>query len=150
MQVPYMQGSFALPISYGYSIILEDETQRRFHCMHPHASLCQVKDEDLFPIPVGMDPRKAALASNMETALNAIWDAGEIDGKEVLICGYGLIGSLIAHLCRLGNADVSILEKNSNRLEFAESRGYKIGQDKQNYEVFIQLHWPRRKHYNIA
>lgn len=137
MEVPYMKGSFALPISYGYSIILEDEEQRRFHCMHPHASFCQVNQEDLFPIPMSMDPRKAALASNMETALNAVWDAGTLEAKKVLICGYGLIGSLIAHLCHQANAEVSIIEKNPNRLNLAEKRGYKAGMEGQQYEVLF-------------
>lgn len=102
MGVPYMEGSFDLPIKYGYSMIgeLPDTPGQYFHFMHPHQSVCYVSSESLTQIPIGMPPLRASLISNMETVINAIWDANIQAGDKVLVIGFGAIGSLLAMTLR--------------------------------------------------
>lgn len=54
----------------------------------------------LIPLPDGLPPRRAALAANMETALNALWDSAAGPGDRIAVIGGGLIGCLIARLAR--------------------------------------------------
>jgi 2-desacetyl-2-hydroxyethyl bacteriochlorophyllide A dehydrogenase len=104
MAVPYMQGSFAFPLAYGYSltgVVLDGPREwlgERVHLMHPHQTVCRVRTADLTVIPPAVPLDRAVLASNLETAVNALWDAGPLIGQEVLVVGFGLVGALVAHL----------------------------------------------------
>jgi threonine dehydrogenase-like Zn-dependent dehydrogenase len=60
------------------------------------------------PLPDGTPPERAILAANMETALNAIWDARVSPGMRVLIVGAGLLGLLITSLLSL-KRDLSVV-----------------------------------------
>ena len=81
MRVPYMAGDFPFPIKYGYSLVGTVEQgpshllAKVVHLLHPHQDVCLVDATDVFPVPDGIPPSRAALASNMETAITAIWDA---------------------------------------------------------------------------
>jgi len=130
MAVPYMQGNFSLPIKYGYSlvgkVISEGDWQNRIvHLLHPHQNVCAVKQTDVTPIPDGLPPLRASLTSNMETVVNAIWDADIQFGQTALVCGFGNIGSLLALTLRLHfKANVMVLEKNEWRIKQARQLGF--------------------------
>ena len=106
MAVPYMKGSLSQEFTYGYSLVGEvvtadsDLSGQWVHVMHPHQNWACVRGEDAYVLPVGMDVRLATLISNMETVVNAIWDARIELGDRVLIIGYGLIGALLAAMLR--------------------------------------------------
>ncbi|MEQ8547435.1 MAG: hypothetical protein RIC03_05975 [Cyclobacteriaceae bacterium] len=102
MAVPYMKGSLVDTFTYGYSIVGEvvsgkaDLLGKKVHLMHPHQDYIVAKEEDVFEIPAAVSLKEATLASNIETAVNTIWDADISLGDRVLIYGYGLIGAIIA------------------------------------------------------
>ena len=74
----------------------------RVSCLHPHQTTwCGRRARDVHLVPEGaFSPRRAVLAANMETALNVVWDAGVGPGDKVLVVGGGVLGLLIAGLCR--------------------------------------------------
>ena len=100
MTVPYMKGSFDFPLSYGYSLVGKVVSAGEYNgnwvqLLHPHKSHVVAKKNDLYNF-TGIPPKRAVLLSNMETVINAIWDADIRNGDQVLICGFGSIGALLA------------------------------------------------------
>jgi threonine dehydrogenase-like Zn-dependent dehydrogenase len=76
------------------------------------------------PIPDQIPARRAILAANMETALNALWDSGAAAGNRIAVIGGGLVGLLIVFLAaRLPGADVTLIDINPERERFARSFG---------------------------
>src|SRR5664279_1084741 len=81
MRAPFMAGSFPFPVKYGYATVGRGEAGpaelrgRLVFALHPHQSLFNVPAEAVVPIPDRVPPARAVLAANMETALNAMWDA---------------------------------------------------------------------------
>jgi len=125
MKVPYMDGDFDLPVKYGYSLVGQDSEGHCYHVMHPHQSEVVVDRASAYKLPSDLPPRRAALISNMETVINAIWDSElQIDDK-VAICGFGNIGSLLAVTLRehYGVHPV-IIEKDTWRLQKATELGF--------------------------
>lgn len=133
MAIPYMKGSLADTFTYGYSavgkVIKGEElwVGKNVHLMHPHQDYMIVSDADLVEIPEGIDLKSATLASNIETAINAIWDAEISLGDRVLIFGYGLIGGLIATIIRqMTGIKVEVFETNAKRQKLHVSHGIPI------------------------
>ena len=63
----------------------------------------------LAPVPDGVPARRATLAANMETALNALWDGGAGPGDRIVVVGAGVVGLLVASLAaRLPGAEVTL------------------------------------------
>jgi threonine dehydrogenase-like Zn-dependent dehydrogenase len=104
MRCPHMAGSFALPVKYGYSLVGELESGphrgRRAFAMHPHQDVAMLPQHDVVLLPDGMPPQRAILLPNLETALNAVWDADLVPGQRVLVVGGGLVGLLVAWALR--------------------------------------------------
>jgi threonine dehydrogenase-like Zn-dependent dehydrogenase len=75
-------------------------------------------------LPDNLPPHRAVLAANMETALNALWDAAPGPGDRIAIVGAGVVGSLVAYLCgRLPGAEVTLVDINPARAELAQVLG---------------------------
>ena len=55
--------------------------------------------EAALPIPAGIPTERAVLAAQMETALNATWDAAPCIGDRIAVVGAGVIGCLVGYLC---------------------------------------------------
>lgn len=128
MKVPYMEGSLGLPVKYGYSLVgkvlegPESLKNKMVHLLHPHQEMCLVAVSDLFEIPAGVPPFRATLASNLETVVNAIWDAGISLGDRVLITGFGIIGGLLAYLLqKIPGCKVEVADINQEKLEKARN-----------------------------
>ncbi len=132
MMVPYMQGQFTFPVKYGYSLVGEVISDsalkgKLVHLLHPHQDFCIVKTKDLFLIPENIPASRATLASNMETVVNAIWDAEVMLGDKILLAGFGLIGSLLALVLKSMNFDnLVVIEKDEQRKALAEKLGFQI------------------------
>ncbi len=133
MAVPYQKGSLDSSFTYGYSVIgevIEGETNllgKRVHIMHPHQDIFNAKIDDLTEMPEAISPEIASIASNMETAINAIWDAGVELGDKVLIIGYGVIGALITEILQKSiGIEVKVLEQKEDRASVAIERGISI------------------------
>lgn len=132
MRVPSMGGAFDFPIKYGYSLVgkvLSDGPYqgKTVHLLHPHQDQLVTSPNSFSIIPEVIPAKRAALASNMETALNAIWDSGVTIGDKVMVCGFGMIGGLVARLLSLLPAvEVVILEKNAFRIAQAVEMGFTV------------------------
>jgi threonine dehydrogenase-like Zn-dependent dehydrogenase len=76
------------------------------------------------PVPEGVPPRRATLAANMETALNAIWDSGAGPADRIAIIGAGNVGLLTGFLAsRLPGADVTLVDVCEDRRDIAAAMG---------------------------
>src|SRR5690606_13523289 len=74
--------------------------------------------------PHGVPPARAILAANMETALNAVWDARCGPANRVAVVGAGVVGALVAWLCGgMPGADVTIVDTNPAREKLANALG---------------------------
>ena len=105
MRAPCMGGTFPFPVKYGYAIVgrVEDGPQdlrgRLVFTLHPHQTAFNLPLENVVPLPEGLPPQRAVLAANMETALNAVWDAAPGPADRIAIVGGGVVGALVAWLC---------------------------------------------------
>jgi len=130
MKVPYMKGDFSFPVKYGYSLVGEVISKGEFygkivHLLHPHQDKCLVAESDVMFVPNEIPAKRATLASNVETALNAVWDAQISIGDKVLIAGFGMIGSLLARvLSFMPEVEVVIMEKDVNRVKMGQKMGF--------------------------
>ena len=132
MKVPYMEGSFNFPIKYGYSaageVISSDEPAllgKRVHLLHPHQEVIVASNNDLFVYDDNIPAPRATLASNLETAVNAVWDSQVTLGQRCLIVGFGIIGSLVARvLSKLPEVEVVVVDSNLEKVELAARLGF--------------------------
>jgi threonine dehydrogenase-like Zn-dependent dehydrogenase len=138
MSIPSMKGSFELPIKYGYSLIVQDEQGNSFHLMHPHQDLLNAVNKELFSIEESKS--EYALISNMETVLNAIWDSTLQESDNVLIIGFGNLGSLLASTLRISkNIEADIYEVNEyrkSRLQELKFNNIELNTQKKYNKIF--------------
>jgi NADPH:quinone reductase-like Zn-dependent oxidoreductase len=104
MRCPHQVGEFPGPVKYGYSsvgVVQSGSAEllgRPVFCLFPHQSAYVVPAHAVLPVPAGVPPERAILAANMETAINAIWDAAPRLGDRVTVVGAGVVGCLCAYL----------------------------------------------------
>ena len=132
MRVPYMEGDFSFPVKYGYSLVgevqegPEEILGKKVHLLHPHQNFCRVKLNDLTILPDEVPARRATLTSNVETAVNAVWDSEVSVGDRVLVVGFGIIGSLTARLLQsIAGVEVWVYDADVHRTELANKLGFR-------------------------
>ena len=130
MRAPFMAGSFPFPVKYGYATVGRVESGppglqgRLVFALHPHQSAFNIPAEAVVPIPDRVPPSRAVLAANMETALNAVWDARPAAADRIAVVGAGVVGSLVAWLCgQLPGAEVTLVDIVPSRGELAGALG---------------------------
>ncbi len=130
MRAPFMGGAFPFPVKYGYAVVGRVETgpqelrDRIVFVLHPHQSVFAIPAEAAIPVPDGVPPRRAVLAANMETALNAAWDAAPGPADRIAVVGAGVVGALIGFLCgKLAGARVVLVDITASRAELAKRLG---------------------------
>ena len=132
MRAPLQEGSFPFPVKYGYCAVglveaaaeAPELVGRSVFCLHPHQTRFAAPIPMLTPLPDALPPRRAVLAANMETALNALWDSGAGPGDRIVVVGAGLVGLLVAYLAvGLPGADVTVVDLDASRQPIAESFG---------------------------
>ena len=130
MRAPFMAGSFPFPVKYGYATVGRVESGppglqgRLVFALHPHQSAFNIPAEAVVPIPDRVPPSRAVLAANMETALNAVWDARPAAADRVAVVGAGVVGSLVAWLCgQLPGTEVTLVDIVPSRGELARALG---------------------------
>jgi hypothetical protein len=130
MRAPFMAGAFPFPVKYGYATVGRVEqgpavlVGRDVFALHPHQTRFDVPADAVLPLPADVPPTRAVLAANMETALNAVWDAGPGPFAHVAVVGAGVVGSLVGLLCRtLANAAVTLVDVNPARAAVAAAFG---------------------------
>ena len=130
MRCPFQEGEFPGPVKYGYSLvgIVEDGPAealgRRVFCLHPHQDRFIVPREAVVDVPDTVPDRRAALAANMETAINGMWDAMPGPGDRIAVIGAGVVGCLVAALAaRLPGAEVELIDIDPTREAIAHAIG---------------------------
>ena len=127
MRAPFQEGAFPFPVKYGYSAVgvvkegPQDIVGKPVFCLFPHQNVFIAPVSALTIVPDNVPLRRAALAANMETALNAVWDAGVGPGDRVAIVGAGVLGGLLAGLCgSIPGVDVCLVDLNMERKSLAD------------------------------
>ena len=130
MRAPFMAGNFPFPVKYGYATVgrIESGTEalrgRTVFTLHPHQDFFNIPASAAMLLPDHLPPQRAVLAANMETALNAVWDAAPGPADRIVVVGAGVVGSLVAYLCgRLPGAEVTLVDINPARAELAKTLG---------------------------
>lgn len=128
MRGPGQAGDFSFPVKYGYCAVgvveagVREWMGQRVFCLHPHQDLFVVPLSLCAPLPVSVPHSRAVLAANMETALNAMWDARPLMGERVLVVGAGVVGLLAAHLAaQVPGVEVEVCDIDPRRREVADA-----------------------------
>ena len=130
MRAPHMGGSFPFPVKYGYATVGRVEhgppelKDRLVFALHPHQTAFTVPATAVVPVPERLPPTRAVLAANMETALNAVWDAAPGPADRIAVVGAGVVGALVAWLCgQLPGTEVTLIDIAPERARAAAALG---------------------------
>ena len=133
MRAPFMAGDFPFPVKYGYATVgvvekgPADLLGRTVFTLHPHQTLFDLPAGAAVPVPADVPASRAVLAANMETALNAVWDAGPVPFGRVAVVGAGVVGALTGLLSQeLASADVTLVDIDPERARVASRLGLKF------------------------
>jgi NADPH:quinone reductase-like Zn-dependent oxidoreductase len=133
MRAPFMAGNFPFPVKYGYATVglieggAEASRGRTVFTLHPHQNFFNIPASAAVVLPENLPPQRAVLAANMETALNAVWDAAPGPADRIVVVGAGVVGSLVAYLCgRFPGAEVTLVDINPARAELAQALGVRF------------------------
>ena len=130
MRAPMQEGDFPFPVKYGYCAVGTVEegppelAGRTVFALHPHQDAFAAPAQSLAPVPEDVPARRAVLAANMETALNALWDAGAGPGDRIVVVGAGVVGLLAGSLAaRLPGVEVTMVDIDLSREDVARRLG---------------------------
>ena len=133
MRAPHQRGDFPFPVIYGYSMVGQviDGPQhlagKAVFALYPHQSRFALPADSLTVLPDDLPPRRAILAANMETALNAVWDSGAGPGDRIAIVGGGILGALIAGICgAIPGSEVTLIDIDRDRRSLADDMNVKF------------------------
>ncbi len=130
MSGPMQEGSFPFPVKYGYCAVGIVETGpsdwqgRTVFALHPHQDRFVTPTTLVTRVPDHIPAKRATLAANMETALNALWDGKVGPADRIVIVGAGCVGLLVANLAaRMPGARVTLVDIDPERRAIAEAMG---------------------------
>ncbi|MFK7855371.1 MAG: zinc-binding alcohol dehydrogenase [Granulosicoccus sp.] len=130
MRAPFQEGEFPSPVKYGYinvGKVLEgphDLCGQNVFCLYPHQTHYIVPSDSVTLIPLDVPAERAILAANLETAINALWDASAHIGDKISIVGAGVIGCLVGWLANsIPGCDVELIDINPERASVCDALG---------------------------
>ena len=130
MRAPFQVGDFPGPVKYGYVNVGVVEAGaatllgRTVFCLYPHQTVYQVPVSAVTPLPDAVPAARAVLAANLETAINALWDAAPRLGDRIAVVGGGTLGLLVAWLAaRLPGCEVQVVDTEAGRADMARALG---------------------------
>ncbi|WP_245898101.1 zinc-dependent alcohol dehydrogenase [Phreatobacter cathodiphilus] len=135
MRCPMQEGDFPFPVKYGYCAVGEVEAGpdhlvgRTVFTLAPHQTrlLAPTDRVSVVPVPEAVPARRAILAANMETALNAVWDSGVGPGDRVVVVGGGVLGLLVTFIVsQIPGTEVTLVDPEPSRRDFAKLFGVKF------------------------
>jgi threonine dehydrogenase-like Zn-dependent dehydrogenase len=133
MRAPMQEGDFPYPVKYGYCAVgvVEEGPEalvgRIVFALHPHQYRFVAPADALAVVPEDVPPRRAALAANMETALNGMWDSGAGPGDRIVVVGAGALGLLLGYLAaRLPGAEVTLVDRELSRAAIVRHLGFRF------------------------
>lgn len=130
MRAPFQAGEFPFPVKYGYINVGRVEmgpdhlVGQNVFCLYPHQRRYVVPAESVMAIPITVPVERAVLCANLETAVNALWDAAPAIGDRVTVVGAGVVGCLVAWLAAaIPGCDVELVDINPDREPLAGKLG---------------------------
>jgi threonine dehydrogenase-like Zn-dependent dehydrogenase len=130
MRAPFMAGALPFPVKYGYATVGRIAAGpaplfgRLAFVLHPHQTMFVVPADRVALLPENLPPSRAVLAANMETALNAMWDAAPGPADRIAVIGAGVVGALCAWLAgKLPGAEVTLVDIEPRRAAIAAALG---------------------------
>jgi Zn-dependent alcohol dehydrogenase len=129
MRAPFQAGDFPGPVKYGYSSVgvVEDGAAalrgRAVFCLFPHQTRYVVPAAAVHALPEAVPPARAVLAANLETAVNALWDAAPRLGDRVTVVGAGTVGCLVAWLAARAGCDAELVDVDARKAAAAQQLG---------------------------
>jgi threonine dehydrogenase-like Zn-dependent dehydrogenase len=119
MRAPFQDGEFPGPVKYGYLNVGVVEhgppalLGRAVFCLYPHQTRYVVPAAAVTPIP-----------DDVETAVNALWDAAPLVGDRIAVVGAGMVGcSVAAVLARFPGVRVELVDVDPARAVVAKALG---------------------------
>lgn len=106
MRAPHQEGSFPSPVKFGYLSVgiveqgPEEWIGQKVFCLNPHQDRYVTATKELTRVPEDVPARRAVLTGTVETAVNALWEAGPRLGDRIAVVGAGLVGGMVATLLR--------------------------------------------------
>jgi len=133
MRAPFQAGDLPGPVKHGYANVgvVEDGAAqwrgRTVFCLYPHQTRYRVPADAVIAVPADVPPERAILAANMETAVNALWDAAPGVGDRISVVGAGVIGALVAGLAStLAGADVELIDIDPDKAFLGDALGVRF------------------------
>jgi len=130
MRAPFQEGEFPAPVKYGYLSVgvveegPEELVGRTVFCLYPHQTRYVVPAAAVTVVPDTVPAERAILAGTVETAVNALWDAGPMIGDRISVVGGGMVGcSVAALLARFPGVRVQLVDADPARAEIAKALG---------------------------
>ncbi|MGW2693498.1 zinc-dependent alcohol dehydrogenase [Streptomyces sp. NPDC001296] len=130
MRAPFQEGDFPAPVKYGYLNVGQveygpaDLVGRTVFCLYPHQSRYVVPASAVTVVPDAVPAHRAVLVGTVETAVNAVWDAGPLVGDRIAVVGGGMVGcSVAALLVRHPGVRVQLVDADPARAETARALG---------------------------
>jgi NADPH:quinone reductase-like Zn-dependent oxidoreductase len=130
MRAPFQDGDFPGPVKYGYlnvGVVEQGPPElsgRTVFCLYPHQTSYVVPAGAVTVVPDDVPPARAVLAGTVETAVNALWDAGPLIGDRVAVVGAGMVGCCVARLlARFPAVEVTLVDVDPSRSEVAAALG---------------------------
>jgi threonine dehydrogenase-like Zn-dependent dehydrogenase len=130
MRAPFQSGEFPAPVKYGYcnvGVVEQGPAElagRRVFCLYPHQTRYVVPVGALHALPDDVPPGRAVLAANLETAVNALWDAAPRIGDRVAVVGAGTVGCLVAWLAaQIAGTEVELIDVDERKSAAARALG---------------------------
>ncbi|WP_425604830.1 zinc-dependent alcohol dehydrogenase [Actinomycetospora termitidis] len=130
MRAPFQVGEFPGPVAYGYLAVgvveagPDDLVGRDVFCLHPHQTRFVVPASAVSVVPDDVPAARAVLAGTVETAVNALWDAGPRVGDRIAVVGAGMVGaSVAALLASIAGVRVQLVDVEASRAGTAGALG---------------------------
>ncbi len=133
MRAPFQEGDLPGPVKYGYLNVgvvehgPADLRGRTVFCLYPHQTSYVVPASAVVAVPEQVPAGRAVLAGTVETAVNALWDAGPLVGDRVAVVGAGMVGCCVARLlARHPAVDVTLVDVDPSRAAVADALGVRF------------------------
>ncbi len=130
MRAPFQVGDFPGPVTYGYLAVgvvesgPADLVGRDVFCLHPQHTRFVVPASAVSVVPDDVPAGRAVLAGTVETAVNALWDAGPRVGDRIAVVGAGMVGcSVAALLATIPGVRVELVDVDASRASVAVALG---------------------------
>lgn len=130
MRAPFQEGHFPGPVKYGYLSVgvvevgPPDLVGRTVFCLYPHQTAYVVPASAVTVLPPDVPADRAVLTGLVETAVNALWDAGPLLGDRVAVVGAGALGCCVARLlARFPGVSVTLVDVDPTRADVAAALG---------------------------